>query len=83
MSNPFTYRPTDPDDIDWEDNWLSNAMAWASDRLMPKVCKQEGHWTGKVTNYLWTDCPCCLSIRWLIVGIVIGAGLAFALGNAL
>lgn len=76
MTNPFTYRPEDPEDLDWEDNWASNSMAWASDRFLGDIC---GGWIGRATNVLWTDCPCCLAIRWLLVGATTGlaVGLAF------
>lgn len=75
MQRPWTYRPESPEDPDWEDNAVSNTMAWVSSILMPSWCSHEDHWTAKVTGYLWAECSCCLSIRWLIVGAVLGFGI--------
>lgn len=69
---PFAYRPTNPEEIDWEDNWLSNAMAWCSDRFAPKLCKSENHWATVLTLRLFTDCPCCLLLRGVSIGFVGG-----------
>lgn len=69
---PFAYRPQNPEEIDWEDNWLSNAMAWASDRWLGNACKTEDHWTTKLTLRLFTDCPCCLLLRGVAFGFVGG-----------
>jgi len=82
MANPFTFRPEYPDwpedaepNVDWEDNWLSNAMAYFSQRLVPIWCDSPEHWTSRMTGYLWTSCPCCLTFRGLIVGFVIGIAI--------
>lgn len=29
------------------------------------------HWTAKLTAYLFTDCPCCLLFRGLVIGTVV------------
>lgn len=74
MMNPFAYRPATPtngddDETDWEDNWLSNALAWASARKpFAKMCKTPEHWTSRLTNYIFTDCPCCLFFRGVTFG---------------
>ncbi|UPT53276.1 hypothetical protein [Synechococcus phage Ssp-JY38] len=79
--NPFKYRPDDDqgteaeDSVDWEDNWLSNAMAWVAHTVMPRWCSTPGHWTSKFANYLWTDCPCCLIFRGIVIGLIIGIAL--------
>jgi hypothetical protein len=85
MTNPFFFRPKTNypseldygvvnDEVEWEDNWISNAMAWVSQKLMPTWCATPSHWTSKFSNYFWTSCGCCLLFR----GIVIGATLALA-----
>jgi len=79
MQNPFKYRPQDPaigDDTEpdfWEDNWLSNFMAAASQVVTPNWCETEEHWTSKVTEYLFTTCPCCLIWRGLFLGFISGS----------
>ncbi len=57
--------------VEWTDNAVSNSFAWASYRLVPSWCQTPEHWTSRLTNYLFTDCPCCLLFR----GIVVGAAL--------
>jgi hypothetical protein len=54
---------------EWADNWLSNAFAWSSYFFIPSWCQTPEHFTSRLTQYLWTDCPCCLLWR----GIAIGA----------
>jgi hypothetical protein len=64
----------DPDPgspVDWEDNWLSNLMAWVSFRFLKKWCQTPEHWTSRVTQYLFTDCPCCILFRGITVGFVL------------
>ena len=75
MANPFKYRPgqggEDPDveDMEWADNWLSNFMAWASQQWpFEPACNTPEHWTSRIVDYFFTDCPCCLFIRGTIVG---------------
>lgn len=84
MANPLKYRPapnkwehmpTDyelPEDTDWEDNWLSNSLAWASVKLGLDT------WgvLHKVANPFWTDCPTCLFFRGALVGVVVTAAIA-------
>ncbi|MGY3615683.1 hypothetical protein [Bradyrhizobium sp. USDA 10063] len=69
--------------VEWEDNHLSNTFAWASYRLTPGWCQTEDHWTSRLTRYLFTDCPCCLLFRGVVVGVVIGLALASAMGVGL
>lgn len=54
--------------VEWVDNWLSNGMAWVSHRFLPKWCQTSEHWTARLTAYLFTDCPCCLMFRGIVVG---------------
>ncbi|WP_042249542.1 hypothetical protein [Paracoccus sp. PAMC 22219] len=92
--NPFRFRPETPDNApepeaddldggtgDWQDNWLSNAMAWSSRVFFPSWCDTPGHWTSRVTDYFDTSCPCCLFFRGTTIGVVLGltAGLAAGL----
>jgi hypothetical protein len=81
--NPFRYRPQNPTaDVDhdgevpdWEDNWLSNALAWGSTTFIPGWCQNEVHWTAKVTTYLFTSCPCCMFFRGLFFGAIVSVPL--------
>lgn len=62
---------------DWEDNSFSNLLACASWRLVPSWCQTSEHWTSVLTSHLFTDCPCCLLFRGLILGL--GCGLFWGL----
>jgi hypothetical protein len=59
---------TDP--IEWEDNAISNALAAASFYLTPGACQTPTHWTSRLTNYLFTSCPCCSFFRGAAFGAV-------------
>lgn len=86
MQNPFTYRPVtwdvdlgliaDDEVLDWEDNWLSNALAWASDTFMPNACENPEGWMTRVSIYFWAECPCCLFWRGALFGATIGGAAA-------
>ena len=72
--------PTDQSGpVEWADNVVSNTMAWASYRVTPGWCQTEDHWSSRLTQSLFTDCPCCLLFRGLIVGVVIGLSIATAI----
>jgi hypothetical protein len=58
--------------VEWEDNPLSNTFAWVSYRLVPDWCQTPEHFTSRFTQYLFTDCPCCLFWRGLTFGYVVG-----------
>jgi hypothetical protein len=83
MISPFRYRPTDPsadtdhdgEIADWEDNGLSNALAWASVTFVPTWCQNEEHWTSRVAAYVWTSCPCCAFFRGITIGIALSVPL--------
>jgi hypothetical protein len=83
MANPFRYRPDQQPDIDhdgkvvddWEDNALSNAMAWASLTFTPNWCQTPEHWTSRFALSLFTTCPCCMIFRGLTLGFIIGSAL--------
>lgn len=86
MQNPFRYRPPEYDDfgnpipedefLGWEDNPVSNAMAWASDTLMPSACQAEDGYMVKLVIYLWADCSCCLFWRGAVLGSLVTLALA-------
>lgn len=82
MRNPFRYRPfqSDTEETFWEDNFVSNFLAYASDHLFPNFCKTPEHWTSRFMHYFYTDCPCCLILRGVIVGMAIAGPLGFIIG---
>jgi hypothetical protein len=81
MHNPFRYRPIEADvKGDWEDNWLSNFLAWASQVFIEPWCNTPAHWSSKIANYFWAECPCCLFYRGALFGIVL---MLFALAIVL
>lgn len=72
------FRPAPDAEDHWEDNWLSNAMAWVSEKLFPDWCKNSNHWTVRLVLYLWADCSCCLFFRGVAVGAIVGLALGLA-----
>jgi hypothetical protein len=62
-------HPNSP--VEWADNWLSNAMAFVSIKLLPGWCQSEDHWTSRTTQFMFTDCPCCLFYRGLVIGLML------------
>lgn len=82
MNNPFTYRPSPDADVDhdgnvpdWEDNALSNGLAWASTVFTPTWCQNEQHWTARFAASLFTTCPCCMIFRGIAIGFTLGVTL--------
>jgi hypothetical protein len=80
----FRPEPAGPDgrpEVDWTDNALSNSLAWGSHKITPSWCQSEEHWTSRSTDYVFTDCPCCLFFRGLAIGgaisLVLWAGIFF------
>lgn len=59
---------TDNTPVEWEDNFLSNTLAFLSHKLTPAWCQSPTHWTAHISQYLFTDCPCCLLFRGLVLG---------------
>lgn len=74
--NPFRYRPPQGDDSFWDDNALSNVLAWLSKVVTPRWCQSPDHWTARLADRLFTDCPCCLLFR----GAALGAAVALPAG---
>jgi hypothetical protein len=66
--------------VEWEDNAISNAMAWASYRFTPAWCQSKTHWTSRIAQYLFTDCPCCQLFRGLVVGLLVGTVIGILTG---
>lgn len=66
-------HPNSP--VEWADNRVSNTFAWVSYRFLPGWCESDDHWTSRATQYLFTDCPCCLFFRGVVVGLIIDAPL--------
>ena len=71
------------DEIEYADNFVSNLMADASKTVTPNWCQSEDHWTAKVTEYLWADCPCCLLFRGLTLGMLAGSLAGFLIGKVM
>ena len=70
----FRFRPehdtrvddlTDP--VDWEDNFISNALAATSFYLFPCACQTPTHITTRIVDYFYTTCPCCMFYRGVTV----------------
>jgi len=74
-------RPGGP--VEWADNWLSNAFAWASFFFTPGWCRTPEHWTSRTAQYVFTDCPCCLLWRGLVLGYLAGGIIGLITGLAL
>jgi hypothetical protein len=62
--------------VEWEDNRLSNTLAWASYRFAPDWCQTPEHFTSRLTQHLFTDCPCCLLFRGVAIGVLLGSSVA-------
>lgn len=81
---PWYFRPCDdprsvpdhlnpeqkPDQVEWEDNWLSNSLAWLSWKAIPTWCEVPEHWTSRFANFVFTSCPCCATFRGITCGVV-------------
>ena len=83
MTSPFRFRPQEPEaDVDhdgekpdWQDNALSNFLAWGSTTFTPTWCQSPEDWASRFSNYLWTSCPCCMLFRGLALGFFISGVL--------
>lgn len=53
-------------------NPVDRLFTWGSRVVLPTWCQSPEHWTSKVVEYLWVDCPCCLFYRGVTVGVVAG-----------
>lgn len=78
--NPFRYRPSPSTDTDgdgeiadWEDNALSNFLAWGSVTFTPTWCQNEKHWSARFANTLFTTCPCCMVFRGIVIGLAVSS----------
>lgn len=58
------------DDTEYTDNIPSRLLYWISQTFTPSWCAHPNHWTVRLMDYLWTDCPCCLFYRGTAVGVV-------------
>ena len=47
-------------------------FTWGSNTVTPNWCQTEYHWTSRITSFMWTDCPCCLMFRGIIIGAFFG-----------
>ncbi|WP_159592193.1 hypothetical protein [Chelativorans xinjiangense] len=84
VTDPFRFRPEHrpgaDGEEDWADNRLSNFMAWAAAHALPRWCAVESHWTVRMTELLWADCPCCLGFRFMTIGAAGGFALGLLIG---
>lgn len=60
--------------VEWADTGPSNLFAWGSKTFVPAWCQTPEHFTSRLTQYLWTDCPCCLLWRGIPIGFIAGYG---------
>src|SRR5262245_44355955 len=60
---------------EYADNPLSNSLAFLSRTFVPSWCNTPIHWTASLTDYLFTDCPCCLLFRGLFIGFLVSSFL--------
>lgn len=58
---------------EWAENPISDTFAWASYKFVPSWCQHETHFTSRLTQYLWTSCPCCLLFRGIVVGLLLAS----------
>ena len=70
------HDPRQGSPVEWVDNSISNAFAWGSFKFVPSWCQTEQHWTSRLAQNLFTDCPCCLLFRGIVIGLLLGAALA-------
>jgi len=70
-------QPNTP--VEWEDNAISNLFAYLSHKLTPSWCQTPEHWTSRLTQYLFTDCPCCILFRGISVGLLLGLPIGMVL----
>jgi hypothetical protein len=63
---------------DKQGNPLDQLFTWGAETFTPTWCQTEEHWTSRLTDYLYTDCPCCLMWRALIVGFIFGTVMSGA-----
>jgi len=68
--------PTNPGTpVEWEDNRISNFLAWFSFHALPSWCQTPEHFTSRLTAHLFTDCPCCLLWRGIFFGLLFSVPL--------
>lgn len=76
----ITNRRPIGDELDWENNKISNSMAWVSLTVAPNWCHLDNHWTIRFADKLWAECSCCAFFRGVMVGAFLGACTAGLLG---
>lgn len=64
-------------------NAVDKLFTWGSATFTPRWCQTEDHWTSRVTDKLFVDCPCCLLARGAVIGYLIGLGVGAAIGGLL
>lgn len=65
---------------DKKGNPLDKFFTWGAETFLPTWCSREDHWTARVTDYFFTDCPCCILWRGLSFGFVVGAACGLGIG---
>lgn len=53
-------------------NRADELFTWGSKTVVPTWCQTPEHWTSRVVDYLWVDCPCCLFFRGVVLGYASG-----------
>jgi len=77
---PHKFRPETSEE-DWEDNYISNGMAWCASQL--GLCKREQQRSSRLADYFWVQCACCLFFRGLSLGVILGLAAGFLIGSLL
>lgn len=52
---------------------VDSIFVWGAHTIVPTWCQSETHWTAKLVDFLWVDCPCCLMFRGIVVGGVLAS----------
>lgn len=65
--------------------WSEKFFEFGAYVIFTTTCQteDENHWSYRVLDFFWVDCPCCLLFRGFTVGSMIGGSLGLGLGAAI
>jgi hypothetical protein len=79
----FSEDPHPGGPVEWADNPLSNFLAWGAKTFVPSWCTSgPDHWTSRLTQYFFSDCPCCLFGRGIVLGGAVFGVIGLLVGLA-